>query len=110
LHLGALAHDESPIDWKPSVCWKLSIKVDWVMRDDEVDVASVRGRKLPNWGDHSDTMAWSCTARRGLRASPQFARSPASAVAAEIVRVRSCRQEPRFSGSPDRRRSKWWCR
>ena len=29
LHLAALAADESPIDWKPSVCWQLPIKVDW---------------------------------------------------------------------------------
>src|SRR5689334_19413774 len=29
LHLAALDADESPIDWKPSVCWQLPIKVDW---------------------------------------------------------------------------------
>jgi hypothetical protein len=61
LHLGALAYDESPIDWKPSVCWQLPIKVDWVMRDDEVEVATVRGWQLADWGDHSDKMAWCCT-------------------------------------------------
>ena len=29
LHLAALAADESPIDWKPSVCSQLPIHVDW---------------------------------------------------------------------------------
>ena len=41
LHLAALAHQESPIDWKPSVCWQLPIKVDWEMRDDDVEIASI---------------------------------------------------------------------
>ncbi len=29
LHLEALRSGESPVDWKPSVCWQLPIKVDW---------------------------------------------------------------------------------
>src|SRR4051812_25435373 len=29
LHLAALRAGESPIEWKPSVCWQLPIKVDW---------------------------------------------------------------------------------
>src|ERR1700722_15595438 len=28
LHLAAIDSGESPIDWKPSVCWQLPIKVD----------------------------------------------------------------------------------
>ena len=61
LHIGALRHDESPIDWKPSVCWQLPIKVDWVMRDDDVEVATVRGWRRADWGEHAETMAWVCT-------------------------------------------------
>ncbi|MGI8493646.1 MAG: hypothetical protein ACR2KC_08465, partial [Acidimicrobiales bacterium] len=29
LHLAAIRAGESPIEWKPSVCWQLPIKVDW---------------------------------------------------------------------------------
>ena len=29
LHLAALANDESPTEWKPSVCWQLPLRVDW---------------------------------------------------------------------------------
>ena len=29
LHLAAVDADESPLDWKPSVCWQLPIRVDW---------------------------------------------------------------------------------
>lgn len=61
LHLAALDADESPIDWKPSVCWQLPVKVDWEMRADDVEVATVRGWQRRDWGDDGDTMAWCCT-------------------------------------------------
>ncbi|MFZ4811453.1 MAG: hypothetical protein ACOYL9_08930, partial [Ilumatobacteraceae bacterium] len=61
LHLAAVASDESPIDWKPSVCWQLPVKVDWEMRDDDVEVATVRGWTRRDWGDDGDVMAWCCT-------------------------------------------------
>jgi len=61
LHLAAIAADESPIDWKPSVCWQLPVKVDWEMRDDDVEVATVRGWTRRDWGDDGDVMAWCCT-------------------------------------------------
>ncbi len=63
LHLAAVAVDESPIDWKPSVCWQLPLHVDWVMRDDGVEVATVRGWVRGDWGDDGDPMAWCCTER-----------------------------------------------
>jgi hypothetical protein len=61
LHLAAVRAGESPIDWKPSVCWQLPIKVDWVMRDDDVEVATVRGWERRDWGDDGPGMAWCCT-------------------------------------------------
>ncbi len=61
LHLAAVRAGESPIDWKPSVCWQLPIKVDWEMRDDDVEVATVRGWERRDWGDDGPGMAWCCT-------------------------------------------------
>ena len=61
LHLAAIAHGESPLDWKPSVCWQLPVKVDWEMRDDDVEVATVRGWQRRDWGAEGETMAWCCT-------------------------------------------------
>jgi uncharacterized flavoprotein (TIGR03862 family) len=61
LHIAAVRAGESPIDWKPSVCWQLPIKVDWVMRDDDVEVATVRGWDRRDWGDDGPGMAWCCT-------------------------------------------------
>lgn len=61
LHLAAVQHGEAPLDWKPSVCWQLPLKVDWEMRDDDVEVATVRGWQRRDWGPVGETMAWCCT-------------------------------------------------
>lgn len=61
LHLAALDADESPIDWKPSVCWQLPVKVDWEPLGDGVEQATVRGWTRADWGDEGETMAWCCT-------------------------------------------------
>ena len=61
LHLRALALDESPVDWKPSVCWQLPIKVDWDCRDDGIEVATVRRWARRDWGAEGESMAWCCT-------------------------------------------------
>lgn len=61
LHLAALAADESPMDWKPSVCWQVPVKVDWVRRDDDVEVATVRRWSRADWGEDGERMAWCCT-------------------------------------------------
>ena len=61
LHLAAIEAGESPIDWKPSVCWQLPIRVDWESDDDGTETATVRRWSRADWGDHADTMAWCCT-------------------------------------------------
>jgi hypothetical protein len=66
LHLAALDSGESPIDFKPSVCWQLPIKVDWEPGADGTEVATVRGWTRDDWGPEGETMAWCCT--EGTRA------------------------------------------
>jgi hypothetical protein len=61
LHLGALDAGESPVDWKPSVCWQLPIRVDWERLDDDTEQATVRRWSRSDWGDEGRTMAWCCT-------------------------------------------------
>ncbi len=61
LHLAALDADESPLDWKPSVCWQLPVKVDWEDRDGGGEVATVRGWTRADWGAQGEVMAWCCT-------------------------------------------------
>lgn len=60
LHLGALDADESPTDWKPSICWQLPIKV--VERElHGVPVSIVRRWERADWGPGGNDMAWVCT-------------------------------------------------
>jgi hypothetical protein len=66
LHLEAIALGESPIEWKPSVCWQLPIKVDWEPADHGSEVATVHGWTRDDWGEDGKTMAWCCT--EGTRA------------------------------------------
>lgn len=65
LHIAALDADESPTDWKPSVCWQLPLRIDWELVDDspgrELETATVRRWTRGDWGEHGRTMAWCCT-------------------------------------------------
>lgn len=62
LHLSALADDESPIDWKPSVCWQLPLRVEW-SEEEGTEVATVRRWSRSDWGE--DPMHWWCTEDEG---------------------------------------------
>ena len=61
LHLAALDSGESPVDWKPSVCWQLPVKVDWTPGPGDTEVATVRRWTRADWGAEGETMAWCCT-------------------------------------------------
>lgn len=61
LHLAALADGDSPLVWKPSVCWQLPVKVDWDARPDGGEDATVRRWSRADWGEEGATMAWCCT-------------------------------------------------
>lgn len=63
LHIAALDCDESPTEWKPSVCWQLPLRIDWQEIDAETESATVRRWTRADWGDQGRTMAWCCTER-----------------------------------------------
>lgn len=63
LHLAALDHDDSPLDWKPSICWQLPLKVDWSGTPSGETVAELRPWRRADWGPDGATMAWCCTER-----------------------------------------------
>ncbi len=65
LHVAALASGESPIDWKPSVCWQLPVRVEWRPEAGTGrEVATVRRWSRADWGAEGETMAWCCTEER----------------------------------------------
>jgi hypothetical protein len=110
LHLAALAADESPIDWKPSVCWQLPIKVDWVVDDHlhdgvPVEVATVRGWQRRDWGPEGQTMAWCCTegdrAYVGDRPVLESLADELTAIVGDDVMARLRRHASRVSASAD---------
>ncbi|MCD9623283.1 hypothetical protein [Rhabdothermincola salaria] len=61
LHLAAVDADESPIEWKPSVCWQLPLRIDWLALGDDREQATVRRWTRADWGAEGETMAWCCT-------------------------------------------------
>lgn len=61
LHLGAIDDGEAPMDWKPSVCWQLPVRVDWEPIDGGRERATVRRWSRADWGDEGEDMAWCCT-------------------------------------------------
>jgi len=61
LHLAAVDADEPPLEWKPSVCWQLPVRVDWLDLGDGREQATVRRWSRADWGDEGETMAWCCT-------------------------------------------------
>jgi len=63
LHIAALDSDESPTEWKPSVCWQLPLRIDWQEVDADTEIATVRRWTRADWGNHGQKMAWCCTER-----------------------------------------------
>jgi len=56
LHLAAISEDEKPMDYKPSVCWQLPLKVD---RSDVQPI--LRSWKRSDWGNDGDSIGWCCS-------------------------------------------------
>jgi hypothetical protein len=61
LHLAAVDAGESPVEWKPSVCWQLPVRVDWADLGGGREQATVRRWSRADWGEEGETMAWCCT-------------------------------------------------
>ena len=61
LHLAAVDAGESPVDWKPSVCWQLPLRVEFAAGEGDTEVATVRRWTRADWGAEGRTMAWCCT-------------------------------------------------
>ncbi len=56
LHLAAVDEDESPLDWKPSICWQAPLKVD----EHDDGSKTLRPWVRSDWGE-DETLAWCCS-------------------------------------------------
>ncbi len=61
LHLGAVDDDESPIGYKPLVCWQVPMLISETNRDDGRTEVTIRRSTRADWGPGGETMAWWCT-------------------------------------------------
>ena len=61
LHIAALEAGERPLDWKPSVCWQLPIRLDHMEDDTGYVTTFVREWKRRDWGVSGDEFHWWCT-------------------------------------------------
>ncbi len=57
LYLAALDERESPMDWRPTICWQVPIRVD----EDADGVKTLRRWRRGDWGEQADELAWCCT-------------------------------------------------
>ncbi len=57
LYLGALDEGESPMDWRPTICWQVPIRVD----ENQDGTKTLRRWRRSDWGDDTDGLAWCCT-------------------------------------------------
>jgi hypothetical protein len=57
LHIGALAAGESPVDWKPDICWQLPLRY----REEDNDVHIIEEFSQASWGEGGTTFCWWCT-------------------------------------------------
>lgn len=57
LHLAALDEGDSPIEYKPAICWQAPIKVD----HHEDGSKTLRPWRRDDWGGEQESMAWCCT-------------------------------------------------
>lgn len=57
LHIGAVQAGESPIDWKPDVCWQLPLRY----REEDGGLHVIEEFSRATWGEGGKEFGWWCT-------------------------------------------------
>jgi hypothetical protein len=61
LHIGALEAGERPLDWKPSVCWQVPLRLEHSTDENGWVTSRLREWKRRDWGEGGADFAWWCT-------------------------------------------------
>lgn len=69
LHIGALAHGERPLDWKPAVCWQVPFRLEEYEDGAGTTTVVVRAWRRSDWGDGGADFGWWCTDEPPVAAS-----------------------------------------
>ncbi|MDH4364199.1 MAG: hypothetical protein OEY41_04690 [Acidimicrobiia bacterium] len=70
LHAAALRRGERPIDWKPSVCWQVPIRLDVHEDDYGHQTVLVRAWQRRDWGPGGDEFHWWCIEEEEAYSAP----------------------------------------
>jgi len=61
LHIGAVAANERPLDWKPAVCWQVPFRLEEFEDAVGTRTVVVRAWRRTDWGDGGADFGWWCT-------------------------------------------------
>ncbi len=61
LHIAALEASERPLDWKPSVCWQVPIRLEHSTDESGHLTSRLREWKRRDWGEGGADFGWWCT-------------------------------------------------
>lgn len=61
LHIGATNRGQRPLDWKPTVCWQVPIRLDVHTDDYGYETVLVRAWERRDWGPGGEEFHWWCT-------------------------------------------------
>ena len=61
LHIAALEVGERPMDWKPSVCWQVPIRLEHSTDESGHLTSRLREWKRRDWGEGGNDFGWWCT-------------------------------------------------
>ncbi len=61
LHIAALEVGERPMDWKPSVCWQVPIRLEHSTDESGHLTSRLREWKRRDWGEGGTDFGWWCT-------------------------------------------------
>ena len=61
LHIAALEAGERPMDWKPSVCWQVPIRLEHSTDENGHVTSRLREWKRRDWGEGGRDFGWWCT-------------------------------------------------
>jgi hypothetical protein len=70
LHAAALARGERPLDWKPTVCWQVPIRLDVHTDDYGHETVLVRAWQRRDWGPGGEDFHWWCTEEPAANQAP----------------------------------------
>ena len=61
LHIGAVSHDERPLDWKPAVCWQVPFRLEEYQDGSGTRTVALRAWRRSDWGEGGAAFGWWCT-------------------------------------------------